>query len=769
MYQQEKFQGFARRLVLIINETVALPRGFLRTIHPHFSTMRQLTLLFLMAIGRSVWGQTIPVYTFYDSVRVNVGGRALPDPWAGGLNSAQFSTVDLNGDRRPDLVVFDRTANVLLTFINTASGYQSAPEYAALFPPELENWCLLVDYDGDGRKDIFTHANLGVRVFRNETPVGGQLTFRLARQSLPVRGLSGNVFNLSIDATDIPAITDVDDDGDLDILNFIPAVGNSVEFNRNVSRERFGHSDSLIFERATARWGNFDECAQCNEFKFGPSTCRSEAVEHAGSTLLALDLNGDSIKDLLLGDVSCSNLIALQNVGTAREANFTGFNPAFPTSRPVNIPVFPAAYTEDVDQDGILDLLVSPNADRNDGLQIDFVNSAWFYKNIGTNAQPDFQFRQTNFLQDRMIEVGEGSKPAFVDVDGDGDLDMLVSTAGQRRSAAEGFRARIYLFDNTGTSANPQFNLLNDNYLDLNALNVRFARISVADLNNDQMPDLVLSYTPNVPLSSRGQLAYVLNTATTGQGLRVNLANLQPLMVEGFGTNDEALFINVDADNDLDLLVGKTTGALQYHENTGNLAFSLRNPQAGGIAGDLISLGLSLAVADLTRDGQPDLITGDRGGNLLIYPNFLRNFGGNWTPQRDFVLNRLTNRTSAYAFGYLAGGVLPAVYQTDLVLGTTAGGLRYLRSSGVITAIGEDGLASQENYQVYPNPTAGQLQIRVGRPAQVEVFSLIGQPIWAGRVVGSQQLDLSGLASGMYVVQFTHTSGKVVRKVTVQR
>jgi hypothetical protein len=87
----------------------------------------------------------------------------------------------------------------------------------------------------------------------------------------------------------------------------------------------------------------------------------------------------------------------------------------------------------------------------------------------------------------------------------------------------------------------------------------------------------------------------------------------------------------------------------------------------------------------------------------------------------------------------------------------------------VITAIGEDGLASQENYQVYPNPTAGQLQIRVGRPAQVEVFSLIGQPIWAGRVVGSQQLDLSGLASGMYVVQFTHTSGKVVRKVTVQR
>ena len=37
-------------------------------------------------------------------------GNILSQPWAGGLNAAQFNRMDLNGDGIEDLVLFDRTA-----------------------------------------------------------------------------------------------------------------------------------------------------------------------------------------------------------------------------------------------------------------------------------------------------------------------------------------------------------------------------------------------------------------------------------------------------------------------------------------------------------------------------------------------------------------------------------------------------------------------------------------------------------------------------------
>ena len=44
----------------------------------------------------------------YDSVAVSDGNEELKNPWAGGLNSPQFSQIDLNGDGIKDLVLFER-------------------------------------------------------------------------------------------------------------------------------------------------------------------------------------------------------------------------------------------------------------------------------------------------------------------------------------------------------------------------------------------------------------------------------------------------------------------------------------------------------------------------------------------------------------------------------------------------------------------------------------------------------------------------------------
>ncbi len=56
-------------------------------------------------------------YAIDQSVVVkDLSGVALKYAWAGGLNNAQFSAVDLNGDGVQDQFIFDRTGDKDYTY-----------------------------------------------------------------------------------------------------------------------------------------------------------------------------------------------------------------------------------------------------------------------------------------------------------------------------------------------------------------------------------------------------------------------------------------------------------------------------------------------------------------------------------------------------------------------------------------------------------------------------------------------------------------------------
>jgi len=51
-------------------------------------------------------------------IEIIENGDTLKNPWAGGLNFCQFSSIDLNHDGQDDLMVFDRSGNRIIPFIN---------------------------------------------------------------------------------------------------------------------------------------------------------------------------------------------------------------------------------------------------------------------------------------------------------------------------------------------------------------------------------------------------------------------------------------------------------------------------------------------------------------------------------------------------------------------------------------------------------------------------------------------------------------------------
>ena len=108
--------------------------------------------------------------------------QVIKNPWAGGINFGQVSTMDLNNDGREDLVVFDKVGSRVTTYIDTKTSgnpdFKYAPEYRKYFPKAVE-WMLLRDYNCDGKKDVFIGDNGGIRVYTNTT-IGSVLSFTKA-------------------------------------------------------------------------------------------------------------------------------------------------------------------------------------------------------------------------------------------------------------------------------------------------------------------------------------------------------------------------------------------------------------------------------------------------------------------------------------------------------------------------------------------------------------------------------------------------------------
>jgi hypothetical protein len=123
-----------------------------------------LILLFMFS-SLPLWSQ----FSFERSNHINLlfNGNPLSMPWAGGLNYAQFSEIDMDFDGRMDLFAFDRSDDQIRIFLSKNIGgndvYVEAPQFRFAFPNDLRYRAALVDYNDDGLPDIFTYGIGGMR------------------------------------------------------------------------------------------------------------------------------------------------------------------------------------------------------------------------------------------------------------------------------------------------------------------------------------------------------------------------------------------------------------------------------------------------------------------------------------------------------------------------------------------------------------------------------------------------------------------------------
>ena len=674
----------------------------------------------------------------------------LSMPWAGGMNAARFSEIDLDLDGSLDLVAFEKHGNRILPFLRQGGRLVFAPQYIHRFP-RLHDWAIFHDYNQDGKADIFTYGLAGISVYKNISQ--DTLAFELLTDQLTAQYYDGPV-NIYASPDDYPVIADVDGDGHTDILNFW-VLGKYVHFLRNYS------TDPDIFDLRLENecWGHFAEAADNNTISLF-TDCDNKSgdgpLRHVGSSLLLHDFDGNGLSDLLVGDIDSPHLILLSNHGTPGEARMTEQDTAFPAIAPVELLSLPAPALVSLPGNTAPSLIVSP-ADPSLTKSQD-LNSMWRY-DYNTSLQ-QFTLVQTDFLQSDMLDVGSGCRPVLFDWDNDGLIDLFLANYGTFDSArtvngfvTSSFSSSISHYRNIGTAQQPAFQLQTSDFGHLRALNLQALHPAFGDLDGDGLPDMLCGQRD-------GTLTLVTNSRITASGTPAPDFGITP-HYQGIDAGDFSTpqLYDLDGDGRKDLIIGNRRGLLSHYRDmhiTGAPLFTLVTDSLGRV--DVRDFGTSYfghSVPCLYRDPQRGtlLFCGSEQGGIFYFKDIDNNLDGEFTLAERNLAESVNGsacplregKRTGVAVADLNGDGLP-----DMMVGNYAGGCAYFDGSTPLPH--GSGLAELATRRPpYPNPTTGILHIPHDgdHATKVTLFDLTGRPILhaTGNVI-----DIHDLPAGIYII-----------------
>jgi hypothetical protein len=484
-------------------------------------------------------------------------------------NAASYSTpafVDLDGDGDFD-VVSGRGGGSFSYFQNT--GTATAPSFAAVVAnpfglTDIGNFSTVsfVDIDGDGDLDLLAGGFDGNFHYEENTGSATAPAFAAAVT---------NPFGLSYvgEASSAPRFVDLDGDGDFDMVSG-DKLGNYNYY------ENTGTATAPAFAAPVEGAFGWTDVGQY-------------------STPAPADLDGDGDFDLVSGDLA-GNVRYYENTGTAVAPTYAAL-----ATNPFNLTDigagnnYSAVTLKDLDGDGDLDLLAGSKSG-------DF----YYFENTLGTLYPNFPGRQTNpfGLTDIGTTTQDYSTAALKDLDHDGDLDLI----------SGGKTGDFHYFRNDGTAIAPAFAAEAVNPFGLAATVGAYATPLLVDLDADGDYDVLTG-------QQNGRFTYFQNIGTAiSPAFAAGV--IDPFSLGDLGNYSTLAADDIDGDGDFDIIAGKFDGSFTLFRNVGtatapSFAAAVANPFGLTDIGD----SSAPALGDLDRDGDLDIVAGEKLGKYFYFAN----------------------------------------------------------------------------------------------------------------------------------------------------
>ena len=749
--------------------------------------MRKLLLFVFLLFSLTAVHAQLNYRSNQNGFKLMDGANQIESPFWGGFNSPQFQHMDLNGDKLLDIIVFDRYDSKVMPFLRLENDvFQYAPEYEASLPKGLYYY-KTADINSDGKWDIFTLSeSSNMLIYINQTTSGSN--------KLKFNGIGPWYYRNQYDSTqpilynplsfskfDMPEISDIDGDGDLDILSYDQ--GNyTYRLFKDVRAEKKWPRDTFEFQIMDVCFGYFNEGFD-NSIMLGecPYEDKLKPRHAGGATCLMYDADADGDKELMISNIGFPRFTFLKN-GKAQAKSYYDTMVAYDTifhrnTVAANQIMFPAGYLVDISGDGVQDLVIAPN----NFTDVKETNQVWYYKNLGQSNKPNFQYQKSTLFADKTLDLGARTAPVFVDIDADGDQDLLVANNGDYE-ITKGLRDRIALFENTGNAKNPVFLIKDRDYMKFSdSSNLAYQHIvpSVGDIDSDGDLDLIIGLI-------NGRIALYENTAGANKPVKWvyktrDLLNVSMQMGE---TNAEPYRYDYNADGNMDLLVGYYNGRVSLFEASNKTFnnYSLKTRNAWGARGnewrddvtpgDWKAFGYAVPrVTDLNRDGKQEFIVGTAYGYTRLYQidghpytdSLLED--SSWFFQytvADSTMPKMGSRVVP-AFAELTGDSLQ-----EMVFGLGRGGLMWANSLNSKKPSSNVKSVESIAANLYPNPGTNIVVLSRSKGASssdwnIELYNLQSQLQYKTHLGSGEQgvgIPIQDLSNGVYFVKITNLEGQ---------
>ena len=662
-------------------------------------------LLILMLFPVSIFAQD---FTWEpEGIPLDMEGWRPFQPWLGGFANTNPEFVDIDADGDLDLFLGDRFFHIHYfenigdssnaRFIYRPGMFDTLYTTSYRTSPD-PSFC---DLDGDEDQDVLLWTGSRDEVYFENIGTPNSAVFRHVTDNLLPDQLYG-----SGDGD----FADIDGDGDFDII-----AGNYNGYAR------------LYVNSGTPT--NYD---------FSTPPVLLPGINLGSPSYISLcDIDSDNDYDLFIG-IRTGNLYFYRNEGDSLNYNFVFVTDNFADAS-VHWECAPTFC--DIDADGDYDLFCGMELNTS-ALPYGDVS---FHENLGTAANYNFTKITDCYLS---FDIGGNCQPFFLDIDADGDLDLVPGRGGWN----------FPIIRNIGTVDSPAFSF--DVFPLVNNLIGGWGMNAFGDLDADGDYDLIVG-------TGDAWHFFLSLCENIGTPQEPNIVFRESPFLNYFPWDAFPALADIDADGDLDLFVGTlpfSDGVVYYYENVGTprrMDFQLRSQCYQNIRQESE---IRPHFIDYDRDGDYDLFVTGVANEI----NYYENIG---TPQNaQFVLRTEHFVEVEDPAPYVFFCDIDNDGDFDLFAGQYyGGGIKFYRNEEISGVMNKPrftplGFALGQNY---PNPfnvvTIIPLTLERALPLRVVVYNQLGQrveTVFEGTMpVGRHyfQWDGARFSTGIYMITLETT------------